>query len=48
MPALLTCLQVNPFEPYNDYFSSEREVMPIVDRPEPKSRFVPSKWEEKK
>ncbi|KAG2483393.1 hypothetical protein HYH03_017745 [Edaphochlamys debaryana] len=41
-------VEVNPFEPYNDYFSREREVMPIVDRPEPKSRFVPSKWEEKK
>ncbi|GIL57090.1 hypothetical protein Vafri_12368 [Volvox africanus] len=41
-------LEVNPYEPYNDYFTREREVMPIVDRPEPKSRFVPSKWEEKK
>ncbi|EFJ41352.1 hypothetical protein VOLCADRAFT_98698 [Volvox carteri f. nagariensis] len=40
--------KVNPYEPYNDYFSREREMMPIVDRPEPKSRFVPSKWEEKK
>lgn len=41
-------LQINPFEPYNDYFSSVPEVMPILDMPEPKSRFTPSKWEEKK
>ena len=41
-------LQVNPFEDYNDYFSSQREVMPINDAPEPKRRFIPSKHEEKK
>lgn len=45
---LLARMQINPFEPYNDYFSREREIMPIVDMPEPKSRFTPSKWEEKK
>jgi len=41
-------LQVNPFEEYNDYFTSEREIMPINDAPEPKRRFIPSKHEEKK
>jgi hypothetical protein len=31
-----------------DWFSSEVEVMPLSGRPEPKRRFVPSKWEERK
>ncbi len=43
-----TTAQVNPFEEYNDYFSSVREVMPINDAPEPKRRFIPSQHEEKK
>ena len=30
---------------YVDWFSSEREVMPLSAAPEPKRRFVPSKWE---
>lgn len=41
-------VEVDPFQPYDDYFSREREIMPIVDMPEPKRRFVPSKWEEQK
>ena len=32
----------------NDWFSRHQEVMPLSAAPEPKSRFVPSKWEEKK
>lgn len=30
---------------YVDYFSSIREVMPLSSRPEPKHKFLPSKWE---
>ncbi|KAG2446397.1 hypothetical protein HXX76_000982 [Chlamydomonas incerta] len=43
-------LEVNPHETEHTWFTDPRdaEVMPIVDRPEPKSRFVPSKWEEQK
>jgi len=32
----------------NDWFSRHKEVMPLSAAPEPKRRFVPSKWEEKK
>lgn len=32
----------------NDWFSRHREYMPLSAAPEPKSRFTPSKWEEKK
>lgn len=32
----------------NDWFSRHQEVMPLSAAPEPKSRFTPSKWEEKK
>lgn len=38
----------NPYEPTVEFFSSKTEVMPISARPEPKRRFVPSKWEAKK
>ncbi|KAI7861707.1 NUC169 domain-containing protein [Spinellus fusiger] len=38
----------NPYEPTVEWFTSKTEVMPISARPEPKSRFVPSKWEAKK
>ncbi|MEW5319093.1 MAG: hypothetical protein WDW38_010263 [Sanguina aurantia] len=41
-------LEVNPYEPYDDYFTRDVEVMPINAAPEPKRRFIPSKWEEKK
>jgi ribosome biogenesis protein ERB1 len=30
---------------YSDYFSSIKEVMPLSAAPEPKRRFIPSKWE---
>ena len=32
----------------NDWFSRHQEMMPLSAAPEPKSRFTPSKWEEKK
>lgn len=40
----------DPYEDYVPWFTGEgkEEVMPISARPEPKSRFVPSKWEHKK
>lgn len=41
-------LEVNPYEPYDDYFTRDVEIMPINAAPEPKRRFIPSKWEEKK
>ena len=30
---------------YSDYASSIKEVMPLSAAPEPKRRFIPSKWE---
>uniref|UniRef100_A0A1D2A9E9 Ribosome biogenesis protein BOP1 homolog n=1 Tax=Auxenochlorella protothecoides TaxID=3075 RepID=A0A1D2A9E9_AUXPR len=41
-------LEVNPFPEENDWFTRDTEVMPLTGAPEPKRRFVPSKWEEKK
>jgi ribosome biogenesis protein ERB1 len=41
-------VEVNPYEPYVDWFTSEPELHPINNAPEPKRRFIPSKWEEKK
>uniref|UniRef100_A0A7S0RRE2 Ribosome biogenesis protein BOP1 homolog n=1 Tax=Chlamydomonas leiostraca TaxID=1034604 RepID=A0A7S0RRE2_9CHLO len=41
-------VEVNPYEPYVDWFTREREVMPINDAPIPKRRFIPSKHEEAK
>ncbi|KAF1798513.1 NUC169 domain-containing protein [Mucor lusitanicus] len=38
----------NPYEPTVEWFTSKTEEMPLSARPEPKSRFVPSKWEHKK
>ncbi|KAI8997846.1 NUC169 domain-containing protein [Pilobolus umbonatus] len=38
----------DPYEPTVEWFTSKTEVMPLSGRPEPKSRFVPSKWEAKK
>jgi len=40
--------EVNPFPDYSEWCSGEVEVTPITNAPEPKRRFVPSKWEEKK
>ncbi|KAI9256748.1 NUC169 domain-containing protein [Helicostylum pulchrum] len=38
----------NPYEPTVEWFTSKTEIMPLTARPEPKSRFIPSKWEAKK
>ena len=38
----------NPYEPTVEWFSSKTEQMPLSARPEPKRRFIPSKWEAKK
>uniref|UniRef100_A0A1I7XGH2 Ubiquitin-like modifier-activating enzyme 5 n=1 Tax=Heterorhabditis bacteriophora TaxID=37862 RepID=A0A1I7XGH2_HETBA len=35
----------NPYEPFMDLFSSEKMIHPIDNRPEPKSRFIPSRDE---
>lgn len=36
------------YTPTIEYFSSKVLATPLVGRPEPKSRFLPSKWEHKK
>ena len=41
-------IEVDPFEPENDWFSRDTEIMPLSGAPEPKRRFIPSKWEEKR
>jgi len=40
--------QVNPYEPEVDWFTREPEIHSLHQGPEPKRRFMPSKWEEKK
>ncbi len=40
--------QINPYEPEVDWFTRDREIHPILNAPEPKRRFTPSKWEEQK
>lgn len=39
---------MNPYPEESDWFTRDTEVMPLTGAPEPKRRFVPSKWEEKK
>ena len=41
-------MQVNPFEPEIDWFTRDKEISSLSAAPEPKRRFMPSKWEEKK
>ncbi|KAL4425519.1 hypothetical protein ABPG75_009535 [Micractinium tetrahymenae] len=41
-------VEVDPYEPEVDWFTRDVEVMPLSGAPEPKRRFIPSKWEEKK
>lgn len=41
-------VEVNPYEPEVDWFTKDVEVMPLSGAPEPKRRFIPSKWEEQK
>lgn len=40
----------DPYEPTTEWYTGKGKelVMPLTSRPEPKSRFVPSKWEHKK
>lgn len=40
--------EVDPYPDENDWFTRHREYMPLSAAPEPKRRFTPSKWEEKK
>ncbi|KAL3697695.1 hypothetical protein R1sor_011771 [Riccia sorocarpa] len=39
---------VNPYEEYTDWFEWEDKGHPLSNAPEPKRRFIPSKWEAKK
>lgn len=38
----------DPYEPATDWFTQHQRTTPLTARPEPKRRFVPSKWEHKK
>ncbi|PYI18750.1 putative ribosome biogenesis protein Erb1 [Aspergillus japonicus CBS 114.51] len=38
----------NPYEPLMEWFTTEKEVMPLSAAPEPKRRFLPSKHEAKR
>ncbi|KMZ67822.1 putative Ribosome biogenesis protein bop1 [Zostera marina] len=38
----------NPYEEYIDWFNYEDKNHPVSSAPEPKSRFLPSRWEHKK
>ena len=38
----------DPYEPTVEWFTSKTEVMPLSAAPEPKRRWVPSKWEKQK
>lgn len=38
----------DPHEPYVDWFNWEDSMHPLSSAPEPKRRFIPSKWESKK
>jgi len=40
--------QVDPYEAEVDWFTRDLELHPLSSAPEPKRRFQPSKWEEKK
>ncbi|TPX66037.1 hypothetical protein SpCBS45565_g04703 [Spizellomyces sp. 'palustris'] len=35
----------NPYEPTVEWFSSKTQITPLSAAPEPKRRFIPSKWE---
>jgi ribosome biogenesis protein ERB1 len=40
--------EFDAFPDYIPWSSSEREIHPLIDAPEPKRRFLPSKWEKMK
>lgn len=39
---------IDPYEPTIEWFTSEKEIMPLTAVPEPKRRFIPSKHEAKR
>ncbi|WFD20799.1 Ribosome biogenesis protein erb1 [Malassezia caprae] len=41
-------VEYDAYEPATDWFTQHTSAMPLSTRPEPKRRFVPSKWEHKK
>lgn len=41
-------LGYDPYEPTVEWFTSVKSIHPVVDTPEPKRRFVPSRWEHKR
>ncbi|PKA45813.1 Ribosome biogenesis protein BOP1 like [Apostasia shenzhenica] len=40
--------EVDPYAPYVDWFDWEDKGHPLSNAPEPKRRFIPSKWEHRK
>ena len=38
----------NPYEDSIDFFTGEKSIHPVTNAPEPKRRFIPSKWEGEK
>jgi ribosome biogenesis protein ERB1 len=38
----------DPYEPSVDFFTYKQSIHPVTNVPEPKSRFIPSKWEHKR
>ena len=41
-------VNINPFEDMVDWYAGDVDIHPMQNAPEPKRRFMPSKWEEKK
>ncbi|KAI9209593.1 NUC169 domain-containing protein [Polychytrium aggregatum] len=40
--------EYDPYEPTVEWFTSKTEIHPLSSAPEPKRRFIPSKWEAKR
>ena len=40
--------EVDPYPEYQDWMVHEDAIHPLNNAPEPKRRFIPSKWEAKK
>ena len=41
-------MQVDPYPDEDDWYTRDVSIHPLQGGPEPKRRFMPSKWEEKK
>jgi ribosome biogenesis protein ERB1 len=41
-------VHIDPYEDLVDWYTNEEDPFPMQNAPEPKRRFMPSKWEEKK